>query len=347
MKVIVPCAGKSSRFSETRPKWMLTHPDGNLMVKKALEGLRGIEKKDIIITILKEHEEKYNISRGLRENIGEEITILTLDEPTRSQSETVYLTLKKAGVTGGFLVKDSDNYFEVDVPCENNYICYSNLDEYSEINPSNKSYIKMNEQGVIVDMVEKRIISKYFNVGGYFFRDAKKFFETFEKLSRNNNLNELYLSYIIEDMILNQKDIFLGKKVEKYLDWGTFEDWIRYTKKFKTYFFDLDGILFKNGSQFFNPRWEETGIIENNAKFIKELSESEYSQIFFVTSRPEKYRNLVENKLKELGIKFAGVIMGCLHAKRKIINDFSKTNGYPSCESISVPRDSENLRDYI
>lgn len=347
MKAIIPCAGKSSRFPDIRPKWMLTHPDGNLMIKKALEGLKGIEKKDIIITILKEHEEKYDISKGLKENIGEEITIIILDEPTKSQSETVYLTLKEAGVRESFLVKDSDNYFEVDVSCENNYICYSNLDEYTEINPSNKSYIKMNEQGVIIDMVEKRIISKSFNVGGYFFKNVEKFIETFEKLGESNSFSELYLSYIIEDMIINQKEVFLGKKVEKYLDWGTFEDWIRYTRKFKTYFFDLDGILFKNGSQFFSPRWGETDIIKNNVEFIKELSKNEYSQIFFVTSRPEKYRNMVEKKLKELGIEFEGLIMNCLHAKRMIINDFSKTNGYPSCDSINVPRDSENLKDYI
>ena len=53
MKVIVPCAGKSSHFPNMRPKWMLTHPDGNMMVKEAIEGL-NIKPKDVIITILKE-----------------------------------------------------------------------------------------------------------------------------------------------------------------------------------------------------------------------------------------------------------------------------------------------------
>lgn len=28
MKLIVPCAGKSSGFPNMRPKWMLTHPEG-------------------------------------------------------------------------------------------------------------------------------------------------------------------------------------------------------------------------------------------------------------------------------------------------------------------------------
>ena len=37
--LIVPCAGKSTRFPNMKPKWMLTHPDGKLMIEKALEGM--------------------------------------------------------------------------------------------------------------------------------------------------------------------------------------------------------------------------------------------------------------------------------------------------------------------
>ena len=55
MKIIVPCEGKSKRFPEMRPKWMLNHPDGDLMVTKAIKGLNA-KPEDIIITILKEHE---------------------------------------------------------------------------------------------------------------------------------------------------------------------------------------------------------------------------------------------------------------------------------------------------
>ena len=92
MKIIIPCAGRSARFPGVRPKWMLTHPDGSLMVKKAIDEI-DIEPKDIIITILKKHEEEYQVKRGLRENIGEDIQIVVLDEQTKSQPETVYLTL--------------------------------------------------------------------------------------------------------------------------------------------------------------------------------------------------------------------------------------------------------------
>ncbi len=162
MKVIVPCAGKSSRFPNMRPKWMLTHPDGNLMVKKAVEEL-NVSPIDIVITILKEHEQNYDIAKGLKDNLGEEIKIIILDEPTKSQAETIYQTLKKAEIREPFLIKDSDNVFTLNPVEEDfNYVSYSDLQYHGEINPSNKSYIKLNEQNIIIDIVEKKNSLKLF-----------------------------------------------------------------------------------------------------------------------------------------------------------------------------------------
>ena len=60
--LIIPCAGKSSRFPNMKPKWMLTHPDGKLMIEKAIDGINTNLFNQIIITILQEHIEKYELS---------------------------------------------------------------------------------------------------------------------------------------------------------------------------------------------------------------------------------------------------------------------------------------------
>jgi hypothetical protein len=329
-----------------RPKWMLTHPDGNMMVKKAVEGI-DVQSKDTIVTILKEHEDQYDIIAGLKDNMGEDVTMVVLDEPTQSQSETVYQTLKKANVTESFLVKDSDNLFSIKNPNEDfNYVCYSDIHEHEEINPGNKSYIKLNEQGIIVDIVEKQVVSKYFNVGGYYFKSPEVFIKTFEKLSANND-KELFLSHAIQDMIANSGEVFLGKEANNYFDWGTLSDWFKYRQKFKTFIFDIDGIVSENAGQHFKPRWGDTGPIKENIEIIKKLSEDPYTQLFFLTSRPEKFRELTEKMLSENNIKHDGLIMGCNHAKRIIVNDFSNTTGYPTCEAINILRNSEDLKKYI
>lgn len=346
MKVIVPCAGKSSRYPDMRPKWMLTHPDGSLIVKKALEGL-NVKTKDIVIAILKEHEEKYDIAKGLRENIGEDITIVVLEESVKSQAGDVWQTLKKIDLNESFLVRDSDNMFVVpNVKEDFNYVCFSDIQEYKEINAGNKSYIKMNDQGIIVDIIEKKVVSSSFNVGGYFFRSPKEFIESYERLREKGN-TELYISHIIGDLIVNKKVIFFGKKVNSYFDFGTAEDWFKYRQKFKTYFIDIDGVVFKNAAQYFKPRWEDSSPINENLKIIKKLCEDPYCQVYFISSRPEKYREMTTLQLKKYGIRCDGLIMGCRHCKRIIVNDFSNTTGYPFCEAINILRDSEDLNKYI
>ena len=195
MKIIVPCAGKSSGFPNMRPKWMLTHPDGDLMVKKAIDGL-NVKPRDVVITILREHEEKYKIIRGLKENIGNDLRIVVLEKQTKSQPETVYVTLEKTGLEESFLVKDSDSLFSLPHIDEDfNYVCYSDLQDHKGVNPGNYSYIRLNDQNIIVDIVEKTVISRFFSVGGYFFKDPKDFTSSFEKLSKKNMKAELYFKY--------------------------------------------------------------------------------------------------------------------------------------------------------
>ena len=37
--LIIPCAGRSTRFPNSRPKWSLTHPYGDLMFIQSIKGL--------------------------------------------------------------------------------------------------------------------------------------------------------------------------------------------------------------------------------------------------------------------------------------------------------------------
>ena len=58
--LIIPCGGKSSRFPNMRPKWLLTHPDGLLMIQKAI-GCVNLDSFDrVVIVILQHHIDKYD-----------------------------------------------------------------------------------------------------------------------------------------------------------------------------------------------------------------------------------------------------------------------------------------------
>ena len=106
--LILPCAGKSTRFKNIRPKWSLTHPYGELMLVQGIKGLE-LDKYDKIIPVfLKEHLDDFKLREGVIESFNKlnvKYEILELDTPTKSQSETVARTIEAFNIEGDILIK--------------------------------------------------------------------------------------------------------------------------------------------------------------------------------------------------------------------------------------------------
>lgn len=70
--LLIPMAGKSSRFPGMRPKWMLTHPMTNrFMVTESILGI-NLNFFDVIYFIfLQSHEEQYHFHLGFLEELKE------------------------------------------------------------------------------------------------------------------------------------------------------------------------------------------------------------------------------------------------------------------------------------
>src|SRR5664279_1180872 len=95
MNLIVPMAGRSSRFPGIRPKWMLTHPNGNFMAIEAISGFDLDKFEKIYFVYLKEHEEQYHFLKGFCEelednSLNKKTVMVELEMPTKDQPETVY-----------------------------------------------------------------------------------------------------------------------------------------------------------------------------------------------------------------------------------------------------------------
>jgi len=343
MILILPCAGESSRFPGTRPKWMLTHPSGNLMVCESISKIdtRNVEK--IVLIVLDRHLQgdlsPLSVFQRAKINVPLETYVI---KDSRSQPETVASYLKNLNQNIKFFIKDCDNQFECLVE-EKNEIAVTSVDNVRGKSMASKSYCRFNSNGIISSIVEKRVISNTFCVGGYSFTSSRKFLESYDRIKHHDNL---YVSHIIQDMILNGTS-FTKKEVRSYYDWGTLEDWLEYRDQFSTIFLDIDGVLVKNSSEFFEPKWGETAALEENVKFINSLFNDGKTQIILTTSRTENYKIATQKQLEDLGIKYHSIIFGLLHAKRIVINDYDITNPNPSCISISLPRNEDSLRNHF
>jgi hypothetical protein len=348
--LIIPCAGKSSRFPNMKPKWLLTHPDGKLMIEKALEGINLGSFDRIVITIVKEHIEKFEAYLILDQIFSFEnskFEICILENFTSSQSETVFQTIQKNKIQGAVIIKDSDNYVKVDFDFNSNFVVGLNLISFSKeiYRLSGKSFLKINEQNNIIDIVEKNIISSFICVGIYGFLNVSLFVEAYIKL-KNENLKELYLSNIISFLLTESKATFKHVEANDYSDWGTLKDWQIEQKRYTTYFVDLDGVIFSNEGRYGIKNWSNSfEILENNLKILLKL-QSRGSQIIITTSRDERYREKIMKVLNSNGLFPKYIITNLNHSARVLINDFAPTNPYPSSISINIQRNSQ-LADFF
>ena len=337
MEVIIPCAGASSRFPNMRPKYLLTDYAGRLMVENAAEHYIG--KHRVTVVILKEHDEKYLARKKLEEAFSNKIDIVVLDKPTSGPADTVYQAIKRGRVnlSSPLLIKDCDGFYKTEEK-EGNIIYVAKLSKHPRIRTAGaKSYTLANDQGIINSVVEKRIVSDHFCVGGYQFETTQSYINAFEKLSTTN---EIFVSNIVDYMI-SKDNIFFESEVENFIDVGTSEDWFDFNNK-PTYFCDIDGTIVKSKWDYYDdvePIWDNVSALVSKKQ--------EGCKIIFTTSRPEKYRKLTQSILDGLGFAGCDLIMGIHHSKRVLINDYATSNPYPTAVAVNIKRDSEDLGDML
>ena len=114
--VVVPAAGKSSRFLGDSPKWMRTHPDGSLMIEKALKTFEAFDFQIYIITT-KEINQNFKILEKLGQAIPS-VKLILLENATSSSIETLFKGLEIIGDTidlnTPLFIKDVDNVVSFD-----------------------------------------------------------------------------------------------------------------------------------------------------------------------------------------------------------------------------------------
>jgi hypothetical protein len=348
MKVIVPCCGRSSRFPNQPPKWMLPGHDGRPMIALALSKI-GVSLDDVVVAILRDHEDRYQVTAGLTATFGRQIRVIIHEQPTKSQAETVALTLQKMATPAGpfsepFLIKDSDNVFALPkVEEEHNYVCVESLNHFDSINPRNKSYLQVDHKGSVTNIREKVVISDLFNVGGYYFTNPAQFLDMYEKLSANiTDWNrELYISDIIGAMILEGVP-FRANPVTGYQDWGTVHEWKKALLSRRTYICMLDGFLFERGSEQFHPRFPDVKAHPQAVDALQKLAAAGHT-ILYLSIRPESLRALTEEQLMRAQAPAGSVMYGCPISSVTLVSAPHATLPFRTAHALELSATDDNL----
>ena len=238
MQVIMPCAGQSSRYPGTKPKYLLSMPDGRLMLEWAADNY--LNKYPIRFIVSREHQDRYDSVSIIKQcfNGRADVTVAVLDNPTNGPAETVYLGSLDLDNTS-IIVQDCDSLFKFDIPEHSNFLCYINLADYPGLDAiASKSFMVINEPNDSVrNVVEKQVISSHVCVGSYGFESINNFRQAFIELQ--NNDNEIFLSHCVK-LIMNNGGIFLARHAHSYYDLGSLDSYAKFRDAFINQYVDRD-----------------------------------------------------------------------------------------------------------
>lgn len=226
--LIVPMINTSERYKNIVPiEFQYDNECNKMNCIKSIEGINTDLFSIIYFVILRKHEEKYNISSKIKLDISISNKLrnipckfVILDHPTSSQAETIYKTITNANISGPIFIKDADNGCVCDVNRIDNFVLVYQLENTKVVDPQHKSYVSIDDQNFITNIIEKRIVSNYFNCGGYTFKSANDFINAYEGILKYEDImNHMYISHLIYWLLLNKKMKFRPIEATYYDDY--------------------------------------------------------------------------------------------------------------------------------
>ena len=139
---------------------------------------------------------------------------------TSSQAETIYETIKQYKIKGSIFIKDADNKCNIKTTPTDNSVCLFSLEDCDIVDPRHKSYVTIDDNMFVTNMIEKRVVSNYFNCGGYSFQNVDDFVEGYEFCKQFEKNEHMHISHIIYYLILFKKMIFKPVMADSYTDFA-------------------------------------------------------------------------------------------------------------------------------
>jgi HAD superfamily hydrolase (TIGR01509 family) len=227
LNVLIPMAGAGSRFAAagyTFPK-PLIEVRGKPMIQTVVENLNM--EANYIFIVQKEHYEKYSLNYLLN-LIAPGCKIVQVDGITEGAACTTLLAKEFIDNDQPLVMANSDQFVE----WNSNEVMYAfNADSidggiltFKATHPK-WSYAKLNENGFVSEVAEKKVISDNATVGVYFWKKGSDYVKYAEQMIDKDIRvnNEFYVCPVFNEAIGDGKKIRV-KEIQKMWGIGTPED---------------------------------------------------------------------------------------------------------------------------
>jgi len=248
LNVLVPLAGLGSRFEKAGysfPK-PLIDIEGNPMITKVIKNLIDYRfKQNFIFICREEHYKKYDLQNVFKNSLaGIDFQVIQLKTTTEGAACTALMASDYIDTKTPLIIANSDQLVDKD-QMKKWYEHLLNSDKDAEImvfkaTHPKWSYVRLDKEevegetevtgtyeGMVVEVAEKKVISKWATTGIYFWKNGSDFVNSAETMIANNvRVNdEFYIAPTFNEMILKSK--IVGKfevPTDSFYGLGTPED---------------------------------------------------------------------------------------------------------------------------
>lgn len=310
--LLIPCAGERRIIGI--PLILLRHPkDGRYLFDWVVDGVFPHTYDRIIYVIRDETNEKYDAKNLILSTMSHRfsdtsVEVLVLDEPTYGSAETVYVAIEKCEIKGEIAIKDSHAYTLLKEDCSGNFVSSLDLTKnlYNISDLRTKSFIVSNEQGQILDVIEKRFRSDVISAGLYGLKDTADFINAYERLSDGTYpITKLYVSHIISYLIGYKERIFRSYEVELFEEWGSNSIWSALQRQYANYYLDMTSL--------FGDKMTLSDIVVNQLK-----ERSSKGAAFIAIVGDTNCDRDIQKELNEAGVNCIATISGCNKSSENI-----------------------------
>ena len=223
MNVLIPMAGRGSRFATqgyTFPK-PLIDVKGKPMIQVVVDNLNIKAKYTFIVQ--KEHYEKYSL-QYLLNLIAPDCNIVQVDGITEGAACTTLLAKEFIDNDEPLLMANSDQFVEWDsnetLYAFSNGDCDGGILTFPASHPK-WSYAKLDDDGFVSEVAEKKPISEHATVGVYWWKKGSDYVKYAEQMIEKNirTNGEFYVCPVFNEAIRDDKRVRI-KEIDKDGMWG-------------------------------------------------------------------------------------------------------------------------------
>lgn len=221
--IIIPLSGLGSRFpkSEYHVYKPLILIDNRSIIEWSMSCI-DYEGCNLIFVVRGEHIAEYAIDSFLKQKFpGAQIVIVP--ELTRGAAETCLAAKHLVDLNSPLFIHCSDVWWEPTIRLKDFQCLYDGCILTFKSNSSNYSYSKINEDGLVSEVAEKKVISNNASVGLYHFNRAEDFFNAAQSSVDNYSVGEIHVAPIYNRLIKDGKSI-VTRDVVSFGVFGTPEE---------------------------------------------------------------------------------------------------------------------------